>query len=60
MKVSADGFVPLTSHIFDRRSDYLDSDTVFGVKESLIEDFVPGPDGVLVCDHDVVLARARG
>jgi catechol 1,2-dioxygenase len=57
VRVSAAGFVPLTSHIFDRRSDYLDSDTVFGVKESLIEDFVPGPDGVLVCHHDVVLAR---
>jgi protocatechuate 3,4-dioxygenase beta subunit len=57
IKVSADGFVPLTSHLFDRRSQYLDSDTVFGVKESLIEDFVPGDDGVLVCEHDVVLAR---
>jgi protocatechuate 3,4-dioxygenase beta subunit len=56
-KVSAEGFVPLTTHIFDRESDYLDSDTVFGVKESLIEDFVPGPDGVLVCEHDFVLAR---
>lgn len=58
VKASADGFEPLTSHIFDRRSDYLDSDTVFGVKDSLVEDFVPGPDGVLVCEHDIVLARA--
>lgn len=58
VKASAEGFEPLTSHIFDRRSDYLDSDTVFGVKDSLIEDFVPGPDGVLVCEHDIVLARA--
>ena len=58
VKASADGFEPLTSHIFDRRSDYLDSDTVFGVKDSLIENFVPGPDGVLVCEHDIVLARA--
>lgn len=57
VKASADGFEPLTSHIFDRRSDYLDSDTVFGVKGSLIEDFVAGPDGVLVCEHDIVLAR---
>jgi len=58
VKASADGFTPLTSHIFDRRSDYLDTDTVFGVKDSLIEDFLPGADGVLVCDHDIVLARA--
>ncbi len=57
-KVSADGYQPLTTHVFDRESDYLDSDTVFGVKDSLIEDFVPGPDGVLVCEHDFVLARA--
>lgn len=57
-KVSAPGYQPLTTHIFDRSSDYLDSDTVFGVKESLIEDFTPGPDGVLVCEHDFVLATA--
>ncbi|MGE0817657.1 MAG: dioxygenase [Candidatus Nanopelagicales bacterium] len=56
-KVVADGFAPVTTHIFDRRSEYLDSDTVFGVKDSLIEDFVPGPDGVLVCRHDIVLER---
>jgi catechol 1,2-dioxygenase len=54
-KVSADGYQDLTTHIFDRRSDYLDSDTVFGVKESLMADFVPGPDGELVCDFDFTL-----
>lgn len=59
VKASAEGFVPLTTHVFDRRSDYLDSDTVFGVKDSLIEDFVPGDDGVLICGHDIVLARRR-
>lgn len=57
VKASAEGYEPLTSHIFDRQSDYLDSDTVFGVKDSLIEDFVPGEDGVLVCDHDIVLSK---
>ncbi len=51
----ADGHVPVTTHIFDRASDYLDSDTVFGVKGSLVRDFVAGPDGVLVCSHDIVL-----
>jgi len=58
VKASADGYAPLTSHIFDRRSDYLNTDTVFGVKDSLIEDFLPGDDGLLVCEHDIVLARA--
>ena len=56
MKVTADGFTPLNTHIFDRESDYLESDTVFGVKGSLIADFTPGPDGVLVCETDIVLA----
>jgi catechol 1,2-dioxygenase len=58
LKASAPGYEMLTSHVFDRRSDYLDSDTVFGVKDSLIADFAPGGDGVLVCEHDIVLARA--
>ena len=44
--------------LFDRDSDYLDSDTVFGVKESLIRDFVRGEDGVLRCESDFVLRRA--
>ena len=56
--VSAEGFEPVVTHVFDRSSAYLDSDTVFGVKDSLVRDFVPGPDGVLVCEHDVVLRRA--
>ena len=57
-RVSAAGFEPLTTHLFDRDSDYLDSDTVFGVKESLISDFVRGEDGVLRCERDFVLRRA--
>ena len=38
--VSADGFEPVTTHIFDRADPYLASDAVFAVKESLICDFV--------------------
>jgi catechol 1,2-dioxygenase len=57
--VRADGFEPLVTHVFDRSSAYLDSDTVFGVKDSLVRDFVAGPDGVLVCRHDVVLRVRR-
>ena len=58
--VSADGYEPVVTHLFDRESDYLDSDTVFGVKDSLVRDFVPGAGGVLVCEHDVVLRRSVG
>ncbi len=37
--VHARGYVPLTTHVFDRKSKYLDSDAVFGVRSSLIADF---------------------
>ncbi len=41
--VSADGYLPLTTHIFDAASPYLDSDAVFAVKSSLLREFVPRP-----------------
>ena len=51
--VSADGYEPLATHIFDADSPYLDSDAVFAVKPSLIRAFEPrhpddpdAPDGV--------------
>jgi hydroxyquinol 1,2-dioxygenase len=37
--VSADGYDPVTTHIFDRTDPYLQSDAVFAVKDSLICDF---------------------
>ncbi|MST31907.1 6-chlorohydroxyquinol-1,2-dioxygenase [Acidimicrobiaceae bacterium USS-CC1] len=39
--VSAPGYRPVATHFFDRASPYLDSDAVFGVKPSLVADFVP-------------------
>jgi catechol 1,2-dioxygenase len=38
-KISAPGFQTLVTHIFDSTSKYLDSDTVFAVKPSLVVDF---------------------
>jgi hydroxyquinol 1,2-dioxygenase len=38
--VSADGYEPVTTHIFDSADPYLESDTVFAVKDSLICDFL--------------------
>ena len=38
--VAADGFDPVTTHIFVAADPYLGSDAVFGVKDSLIEPFV--------------------
>lgn len=49
--VTAPGMRRLVTHIFVRGDELLTSDTVFGVKESLIKDFVrqepgsPTPDG---------------
>ena len=38
--VSADGYEPVTTHIFDRIDPYLQSDAVFAVKDRLIVDFM--------------------
>jgi protocatechuate 3,4-dioxygenase beta subunit len=37
--VGADGYQPITTHIFTPDCPYLGSDAVFGVKESLVADF---------------------
>ena len=38
--VSAEGFAPTTTHLFVKGDKYLDSDAVFGTKDSLVVDFV--------------------
>ena len=38
--VSAPGYTSLTTHLFVRGDPYLDSDAVFGTKDSLVVDFV--------------------
>jgi protocatechuate 3,4-dioxygenase beta subunit len=40
--VRADGFRTLTTHVFDGASDYLDSDAVFGERDSLVTAFDGG------------------
>ena len=37
--VSAPGYSPVTTHVFDSADKYLDEDAVFGVKNSLIAEF---------------------
>jgi hydroxyquinol 1,2-dioxygenase len=70
MKVYAEGFAPLTTHLFAADSPYLDSDAVFGVRDSLIvhyEKHAPGkaPDGRALdnpwhsATYDFVLAQAK-
>jgi catechol 1,2-dioxygenase len=69
--VSAKGYAPVTTHIFDSASRHLDDDAVFGVKNSLIVDFVEhtAADEVsrsfgveppfVTAEYDFVLAPAR-
>jgi hydroxyquinol 1,2-dioxygenase len=67
MIVRAAGYLPLTTHMFDQASEYLDSDAVFAVKRSLLREFVEHspddpdtPDGVtgdwVSVENDIVLA----
>jgi hypothetical protein len=42
--VTAPGHRVLTTHIFVGGSEYIESDTVFAVKKSLVVDFVPVDD----------------
>lgn len=67
MMVYRDGYVPLTTHLFPSDSPYLDSDAVFGVRDSLIIHFErhasgTAPDGRTleqpfhVAQYDFVLA----
>ena len=69
MMVYRDGYVPVTTHLFAHDSPYLDSDAVFGVRDSLIVTYVkhgPGtaPDGRAMdkvfhtAAYDFVLAKA--
>lgn len=46
MMVSAPGHAPVTTHLFVANSPYLESDAVFGVRDSLIVDFSSHQPGV--------------
>jgi protocatechuate 3,4-dioxygenase beta subunit len=59
--VSAPGHQPVTTHIFDAANEYLDTDAVFGVRDSLIQEFraaspADPPDVAYVVDVDFALA----
>ena len=46
MIVSAPGHLPVTTHLFVAGSEYLDSDAVFGMKQSLVAQFNRHPPGI--------------
>ncbi|MFD4676054.1 dioxygenase [Lentzea sp. NPDC058450] len=43
--LTADGFEPLITHLFEEGAEYLDSDVVFGTKQELVVRFVPQEPG---------------
>jgi catechol 1,2-dioxygenase len=50
----------LTTQIFDRKDKYLDNDSVFAVKDSLVVDFVPrkdDPQAALELNYDIKLVN---
>ncbi|HLF71885.1 MAG TPA: dioxygenase [Dehalococcoidia bacterium] len=57
--VAAPGCYPVTTHIFDAESDYLDSDAVFGVRDSLIKKFEKLPDGSYTVNFDITLTPSK-
>ncbi|WTP61903.1 intradiol ring-cleavage dioxygenase [Streptomyces phaeochromogenes] len=50
---TAEGHAPVTTHIFVAGSDYLDSDAVFAVKSSLVEDFAETDDPSLAGEFGI-------
>lgn len=53
--IKAPGYETLITHVFRDNSDYLDSDAVFGVRQSLVCDWVEQPDGTYLMEYDFVL-----
>ena len=53
--IKAPGYETLTTHVFRNGDAWLDSDAVFGVRQSLIADWVKQPDGKYLVKYDFVL-----
>lgn len=57
--ITAPGYEKLVTHVFRNGDTYLDSDAVFGVRQSLVADWIRQPDGVYRLDFDFVLNPLR-
>lgn len=58
-KIEAPGYEPLITHVFRDGDEWLDSDAVFGVRQSLVADWVADADGTHTLDYDFVLNLVR-
>ena len=57
--IDAPGHERLITHVFRAGGRYLDSDAVFGVRSTLVADWVRQPDGGCTLDYDFVLNPSR-
>jgi hydroxyquinol 1,2-dioxygenase len=55
--VQAPGYQRLITHVFRDKDGYLDSDAVFGVRQSLVADWVQQSDGSYRMDYDFILPK---
>ena len=53
--IKAPGYESLITHVFRHDDQYLDSDAVFGVRQSLITDWVKQPNGEYLLEFNFVL-----
>ena len=57
--ITAPGHQTLITHVFRNGDEYLDSDAVFGVRQSLIAEWTEQPDGSYLLEFDFVLNRTN-
>ncbi|MDB5945402.1 MAG: hydroxyquinol 1,2-dioxygenase [Ramlibacter sp.] len=53
--ITAPGYGKLVTHVFRSGDQYLDSDAVFGVRESLVADWIRQADGSYLLEYEFVL-----
>jgi hydroxyquinol 1,2-dioxygenase len=56
-RIAADGYETLTTHVFVAGDPFLDTDAVFGVKESLIAPFLTSADAQCTLEYNFCVAR---
>lgn len=56
--ITAENYQTLVTHVFRRGDQYLDSDAVFGVRQTLIADWIKQPGGGYTLTYDFVLSPA--
>ena len=56
-KITAQGYHPLITHLFVAGDNYLETDAVFAVRDSLIVDLTQADDAHLTATYDFVLAK---